>query len=184
MKLIDHEGKTCFFAPIRSNNVYTWSAASSSVGGSEEEEKDTMGEAGQAALRFKRFLQDQKQLGHLNFSHNILGLGGSWMLSQAAQNSPDQGISNTLRILNLSDCLLGIRGASTSVQQLMTCCKVLTQLDISNNLIRGIDACNILQGLDESPPHVLSLSINPPWPQTKPPSLFSEASRHTTAYWS
>ena len=147
MKLIDHEGKTCFFAPIRSNNVYTWSAASSSVGGSEEEEKDTMGEAGQAALRFKRFLQDQKQLGHLNFSHNILGLGGSWMLSQAAQNTSDQGISNTLRILNLSDCLLEIKGASTSVQQLMTCCKVLTQLDISNNLIRGIDACNSMQYL-------------------------------------
>jgi len=153
LKIVDNTGKSMHFAPIRSGNVYTWSTTSSTVGEEEEEEEEeeeSLDEAEQAALRFKNFLLDQKQLEFLNMSQNSLGVGGAWLISQAAQHPPE-GISQTLRTLKMSDSNLGVKGTGALVQEIMSCCKSLTSLDISNNSIRGSDACNIMEGLCNCP---------------------------------
>jgi hypothetical protein len=110
----------------------------------EEEVEEALKESGQAALLFKEFLCVQTALEHLSMCDNDLGVGGMYLLSRAVLQP---GISQSLRDLDLSSCLIGVRGAGEALQQVLGCCKALIRLSIAKNAIRGDDAVNVLYGI-------------------------------------
>jgi hypothetical protein len=157
--LVDSTGQEKHFAPLTSHCVFLASSVSQPATTSTKNEQDqdpdgddagTLTGSELAAVHLKEFLQDIRTLEQLDLSNNDLGIGGAFLLFKAAENS-NLGVTQTLRVLNVSNSLLGMKGAGVWLEQVLCSCKALTHLNISNNGIRGPDACRLVNGIGECP---------------------------------
>jgi len=153
VSFINSDGQELIFAPLHSGSVFQAPDAvplpkPSSIG-SEEDDGGGLADTQQAALRFKEFLLASKKLTYLNLTSNKLGVGGAWLLAQAALS--ETGFSLTLHHLDVSNSLMGLRDAGKWLQQVLVSCKVLETLNVSNNSIRSADACDVIEGMRGCP---------------------------------
>jgi hypothetical protein len=155
--LVDSTGQERQFAALTSHCVFLASSVSQPATTSTKHEQDqdpdgddagTLTGSELAALHLKEFLQEIQTLEQLDLSNNDLGIGGAFLLFKATENS-NLGVSQTLRVLNVSNSLLGMKGAGEWLEQVLCSCKALTHLNISNNGIRGPDACRLVNGIGE-----------------------------------
>ena len=65
------------------------------------------------------------------------------MLEQAAEKQT----LDVLHELNLSNSVMGVKGACNCLKEVLCSSRVLRKLDISDNAITGSDACDMVQGL-------------------------------------
>ena len=157
--LLDSAGQEKHFAPLSSSCVFLASSGGQPATAATESEDDedgdgddahTLTDSEQAALNLKDFLQDMTTLEQLNLSNNELGISGAFLLAKAAEN-PNQGVSQTLRVLDVSNSMLGMKGVGEWLEQVLRSCRALTHLNISSNGIRGPDACRLVSGIGECP---------------------------------